>query len=251
MKMQIQVRVDAPNPTYAAMVLEQFGGANGELKAALQYLVQSFGVTDRVVRDLLMDISTEELNHLELVGTLVSKFLSPIHRGTDDGTADPRLQRAADMWRGADSTVQKMLILGGGGPLVTDAAGVPFSGTYINSTGDLVADLASDIAAELRAKRVYEILYREIHDRGARQMFDFLIQREEQHSSLFMEARERTQDMGVTRDFQDTRFSRRYPEFSSPRDDHERFRYGRQSEPLHGPSDPDEVRVNLAHMPRR
>jgi len=249
--LMVPVRVDEPNPRYAAMVLEQFGGANGELKACLQYMIQSFGVQDLVIRDLLLDISTEEISHLELVGTLISKLLAPVHRATADGSLDPRLGRAADMWRNADSTVQKMLVVGGGGPLLTDSAGVPFSGDFINSTGDLAADIASDIAAELRAKSVYENLYREVHDRGARELFDFLIQREETHSTLFIEARERTRDLGVTRDARDTPFSHRYPALSTPSVGHDVFETTRGRRPIHGPLEEDEVRVNLARMPGR
>ena len=245
----VPVQVDQPNAGYAAILLEQFGGANGELKAALQYFVQSFGAQDPSTRDLLLDISTEELSHLEVVGTLISQFLAPIHTGTVDGTADPRLQREADGLRGQSSTLQKALVLGGGGPMAIDSSGSPFTGNFINSTGDVVANLASDIAAELRAKRVYEMLYREIPDRGARQAIEFLLEREEAHAALFTEARERTQDVGVMRDFHDKPFSRRYPDLQQPSSQNaERFEASRGLPPIRGPITADEVRVNLARV---
>jgi Mn-containing catalase len=244
----IPVRVDRPSPQHAAAVLEQFGGANGELKACLQYFVQSFGVGDRRVRDLLMDISTEEISHLELVGTAVSQLLAPVHYGTPDGTADPTMRVQGDALRSASSTAAKALVLGGGGPLVTDSAGVPFTGAFINATGDLVADLSSDLASELRAKRVYEMLHREVVDRGAREVFDFLIQREETHASLFREALEMVQDLGVTRQYGDTELSHRYPALSAPCDNERYFRTSRGTEPIRGPLGPQEVRVGLPKL---
>jgi len=245
----IPVQVDAPHAGYAANLLEQFGGANGELTACLQYFVQSFGAQDPSTRDLLLDISTEEISHLEVVGTLISQFLAPIHAGTVDGTADPRMQREADGLRGANSTLQKALVLGGGGPMAVDSSGTPFSGSVISSTGDVVANLASDVAAELRAKRVYEMLYREIPDRGARQAIEFLLEREEAHAALFKEAMERTQDVGVMRDFHDKPFSRRYPDLQQPSSRNaERFEASRSFPPIQGPLTADEVQLNLAQV---
>lgn len=247
-ELMISVSVDAPNRHYAALALEQFGGANGELKACLQYLVQSFGVSNPIVRDLLMDISTEEISHLELVGTVVAQFLAPVRGATADGTAEVRMQGEADALRHADATAAKARILGGGGPMPVDCAGSPFSGTYINSTGDLVADLSSDFASELRAKHVYEMLHREIPDRGAREVFDFLIQREEAHSALFHEALERTRDLGVMREYKDTDLSRRYPELSRPGGNAHHFETAQGTTPIRGPLEVAEVRVGLARF---
>lgn len=245
-ELMIPVAVQSPSRHHAAMVLEQFGGANGELKACLQYFIQSFGVTDPQVKDLLMDISTEEISHLELVGTVVSQFLAPVQTGTSDGMADPRMHVEADALRHANATAAKALVLGGGGPILTDSSGTPFTGAFIHSTGDLVADLSSNFAAEMRAKRVYEMLHREIPDRGAREVFDFLIQREEAHSALFHEALERTHDLGVTRAYRDTPLSRRYPALSRPCHEGHPFQICEGTEPIRGPLDAPEVRVGLA-----
>jgi len=195
-----------------------------------------------------MDISTEEISHLELVGTTISQLVAPVHQGTTDGTADPSMQREAHALQNANATAAKALVLGGGGPPVTDSAGVPFTGAFINSTGDLVADLSSDLAAELRAKRVYEMLHRQVADRGAREVFDFLIQREETHASLFKEALEMVQDLGVMRQFGDTELSHRYPALSTPCDNERYFRTSRGTEPIRGPLGRPEVRVGLAQL---
>jgi Mn-containing catalase len=72
-KLMYTVRVDAPDPKFGNMLLEQFGGANGELAAAMQYSIQGLNCDDAERKDLLMDIGTEELSHLEIVGTLASR----------------------------------------------------------------------------------------------------------------------------------------------------------------------------------
>ncbi len=245
----IPVQVDAPNAGYASLMLEQFGGANGELTACLQYFVQSFGVTDPSTRDLLVDVSTEEMGHLEVVGTLIAQFLAPLRTGTTDGTADPVVQRNADAMRSASATVQKAILCAGGGPMLSDTAGTPFTGSFVSATGDLVADLASDVAGELRAKRVYEMLYREIPDRGARQAIEFLLEREEAHAAFFKEAGERTQDLGVMRNYLDRPFSRRYPDLQQPSSQNAtRFEAAQGFPPIRGPLNGDEVQVNLARL---
>jgi Mn-containing catalase len=71
------VRVDEPDPKFGNMLLEQFGGANGELAAAMQYSVQGINCENPGIKDLLMDIGTEELSHLEVIGTLARMHLKP------------------------------------------------------------------------------------------------------------------------------------------------------------------------------
>ncbi|MFZ3580445.1 manganese catalase family protein [Virgibacillus sp. DJP39] len=222
------VNVKGPNPAFAAAVLEQFGGANGELKACLQYFAHSFTTKDPVIRDLLLDISTEEISHLEMVGECITQLMG----GTD---VDPNVmgsgeqtmrQEGATMGNAngylnqiinQNSTVQKSVYLGGHGPDFIDSSGTPFTGNYINTVGDLMADLQSDLAAELRARKVYEELHRHVTDPGAREMFDFLVQREEAHALLFKEAIERVADMqggGFEKSFGDKQYSKLYPELS-------------------------------------
>lgn len=250
--LEIPVQVTEPNPYYAGMVLEQFGGANGELKACLQYFTQSFGVENPILRDLLMDISTEEISHLELVGTVISQFLAPLRQevARHPSSSERLAQREADALTHAGGTAHKAFVLGGGGPLLADSSGTPFTGNFINSTGDLAADISSDFAAELRAKHVYEMLHRAIPDRGARDVFDFLIQREEAHSALFKEALEMAEDLGVRRHRQqDTEFSCRYPALSKPGSEGAPFNNVTAGKPpIRGPLTADQVRVGLAEF---
>ena len=88
-KLMYTVRVGAPDPTFGNMLLEQFGGANGELAAAMQYSIQGLNCDDLERKDLLMDIGTEELSHLEIVGALARLHLKPMKFNREDAEADP------------------------------------------------------------------------------------------------------------------------------------------------------------------
>jgi Mn-containing catalase len=194
-----EVKVERPNPQYAAMLLEQVGGANGELKAAMQYISQSFRIKDPAIKDLFLDIGAEELSHLEMVSTMVNML--------NDHDVDASQQ---------DSGTIEAHVLYGLNPALTNASGYPWNATYVNATGDLVADLLSNMAAEQRAKVVYEYLYRQIDDRGVRHTIDFLLNREEAHNALFREALEKVRDTGSNRDFGTTEDAQYYFNLSTP-----------------------------------
>jgi Mn-containing catalase len=178
---------------------EQLGGPNGELKAALQYISQSFRVQDPAIKDLFLDIGTEELSRMEMVAETINLLqgAEPDARRAYVGSVEPH-------------------VLGGLSPMLSDASGNPWIAAYVNVTGDIAADLLSNIAAEQRAKVVYEYLHRQIHDNGVRETIDFLLNREEAHNGLFREALNRMQDQGSNRDFGVTKDSRLYFDLSTP-----------------------------------
>lgn len=153
-----EVKVDAPNPNYAAMMQEQLGGANGELKAAMQYLSQSFRINDPQVRDLFLDIASEELSHMEMVATTVNLLNGHELNAKDASTGNVEAH-----------------VLTGLTPALTNASGYLWTAAYVNETGDLAADILSDIAAEERAKVVYQYLYRQIDDKGVKETIDFCL----------------------------------------------------------------------------
>ncbi len=179
------VKVEGPNPQYATMLQEQLGGPQGEMKAATQYITQSFRIKDPAIRDLFMDIAAEELGHMEMVATAVNML-----NGHDIDTAS--VPPAGNV---------EAMVLTGLSPYLSNASAVPFTAAYVNVTGDLPADILSNIAAEQRAKVVYEYLHRQINDRHVREMIDFLLNREEAHNTLFREAFGRIQDSGSNRDW--------------------------------------------------
>lgn len=193
------VRVEKPNPQYAVLLQEQLGGANGELKAAMQYMSQSFRIKDAAIKDLFMDIAAEELSHMEMVATTINML-----NGHD-----------VDSQQVAAGEIQSHVLLGLN-PGLINASGYSWVADYVTVTGDLCADLLSNIASEQRAKVVYEYLHRQIEDKYVRETIDFLLNREEAHNALFREAFNRVQDSGSNRDFGVTEDSRLYFNLSTP-----------------------------------
>src|SRR3981081_4235621 len=172
-KLMFTVRVDEPDVRFGNMLLEQFGGANGELAAAMQYSIQGLNCEDPERKDLLMDIGTEELSHLEIVGTLARMHLKPTKSDRDAAPADPRIA-----------------IAGGGGVNLFNSQGNPWTADYLKVTGELDVDLRSNIAAEARAKIVYERLIDFCDDQGTKDALQFLMTREITHMMAFTAALE-------------------------------------------------------------
>lgn len=174
-RMMYAVRVDQPNPQFATMLLEQFGGPNGELAAAMRYFTQAWADPDPARRDMLLDIATEELSHLEMVGQTLVQLL----KGSPGAEVD-EVEKFVEM-----SLTSGPTILGGGGPRLTDSMGTPWTAASIDSLGQPEADLRSDIAAEARAKIVYERLIKLCDDAGCKDTLTFLMTREIAHQKMF------------------------------------------------------------------
>ncbi len=193
------VAVERPNPQYAALLQEQLGGANGELKAAMQYMAQSFRIKDPEIKDLFLDIAAEELGHMEMVAQTINLL-----NGHDvDTSAVP------------NGEIQSHVLLGLS-PGLINASGYSWTGDYVTVTGDLCADLLSNIASEQRAKVVYEYLYRQIDDKKVKETIDFLLNREEAHNAMFQEAFNKVQRTGSNRDFGTTKAAKMYFSMSEP-----------------------------------
>lgn len=170
-KLMFTVRVGTPDPRFGNMLLEQFGGANGELAAAMQYSIQGINCENMACKDLLMDIGTEELSHLEVIGTLARMHLKPMKSSADAALSDPLIA-----------------IAGGGGVGLRDSMGNAWTADFLKITGDLPVDLRSNIAAEARAKIVYERLINFCDDPGTKEALQFLMTREITHMRAFMQA---------------------------------------------------------------
>jgi Mn-containing catalase len=194
--LQFDARVSHPDPRFAQMLLDQFGGGNGELKAAMQYFVQAFGCRraypDKY--DLLMDVATEEFSHLEIVGATITMLLEGVNGQVKDA-AEGNL--VAQMGNGSAKKKDvigmamdnpRFLIESGGGPMVTDSLGVPWTGAFVNANGDLTVDLRSNIGAETRAKIVYERLLQFTDDPYVQDSLRFLMTREIAHFQQFSAA---------------------------------------------------------------
>ena len=194
-----EVKVERPNPQYAVLMQEQLGGGNGELKAARQYLSQSFRVKDPELKDLFLDIAAEELSHMEMVAQTINLL-----NGHDVN------------YEGVEAGEIETHVLSGLAPFLINLSGAPWTADYVTVTGDLVADLLSNIASEQRAKVVYEYLYRQIDDKYVRETIDFLLNREEAHNALFRDALNKVKNTGSNKDFGITEDSKLYFDLSSP-----------------------------------
>jgi Mn-containing catalase len=209
-ELQFNARVSKPDPKFATLLLEQFGGANGELKAAMQYFVQAFSCRQPYPDkyDMLMDIATEEFSHLEIVGATIQMLLGPVPAEMKDAS------NSKDLEKGFESSGLAKLVTGGKagkegfiheamsnplflteapGPQVTNSVGVPWSGYYVNANADLTVDLRSNIAAESRAKIVYEYLMQFTDDPLVKESLSFLMTREITHMQVFTAALETVQ----------------------------------------------------------
>lgn len=194
-----EVKVERPNPYYAALLTEQLGGPQGELKAALQYMAQSFRIKDAEIKDLFMDIAAEELSHMEMISTTINLL-----NGHDLNA------------QAVEAGHVESQVLTGLNPALTNASGYLWTAAYVNVTGDLPADLLSNIAAEQRAKVVYEYLHRQINDKYVRDTIDFLLNREEAHNTLFRKAFNQVQGTGSTQDWGVDENARLYFDLSTP-----------------------------------
>lgn len=164
----VPVDVKKPDPRFGQYLLEQFGGATGELTAALMYWVQSFHVTDAGIRDMLQDIAIEEFSHLEMVGKLIEQHTRKLDQ--KDVYASP------------------LFHIRGVGPHFVDSQGNAWSACYINEGGNVVRDLRADIAAEAGARQTYEALIKMSTDTGTTKVLTHLLTREITHTSMFMAA---------------------------------------------------------------
>jgi Mn-containing catalase len=185
-RLQYTVRVAEPNPGLANLLLEQFGGAQGELAAASRYFTQALSEDDPGRKDLLMDIATEELSHLEVIGSIIVM----LNKGAKGKMAEG-VEKEGQLYRdingaGNDSHITSLLY-GAGSPL-TNSAGVPWTAAYVDTIGEPTADMRSNIAAEARAKIVYERLMNVTDDPGVKEALGFLMTREIAHQLSFEKA---------------------------------------------------------------
>ena len=164
----VPVEVGTPDARFGQYLLEQFGGATGELTAALQYWVQAFHVTSPAIRDMLQDIAIEEFSHLEMVGKLIVQHTSKI-----------------DQTPVYDAPLFQMK---GVGPHLVDSHGSAWTAAYVNEGGNVVRDLRANIAAEAGARQTYEALIKRCDDEGTRKTLVHLLTREITHAQMFMSA---------------------------------------------------------------
>lgn len=202
-ELQFNARVSEPDPAFATLLLEQFGGANGELAAALRYFVQAFGAKNPYPDkyDLLMDIATEEFSHLEIVGATIQMLLTGINGDLKNAADNSEIMQLLKGKAAKENMIHtgmvapQLLVGSAGGPCYMNSQGVPWTAAYINgdAQGDLTSDLRSDIGAETRAKLMYEYLLQFTNDPYVKDTLHFLMAREVAHFQMFEAALETIQ----------------------------------------------------------
>lgn len=223
--LQFNARVSKPDPAFANILLEQFGGENGELAAAMQYFTQAFGAKqphpDKY--DMLMDIATEEFSHLEIVGATIQMLLKGVNGELKDAADSSEIMQVLDGKAAKENIIHAALnanpqfpIITGGGPTLRNSQGIPWCASYIHSNGDLTVDLRSNLASESRAKLVYEHLMKFTEDPYVKDTLSFLMTREVAHYKMFEAALDSIQPNfppGVLQ--ADPRFTQQYFNFST------------------------------------
>ena len=177
-KLQFPIRIKNPNPKMAQIIMSQYGGPDGELGASLRYLSQRFSMPNEISKATLNDIGTEELSHLEMIGTIVYQLTRNL---------TPEEIKA--------SGFDKYFVDHNKGIYPASAAGVPWTAAYIQSKADVIADLTEDLAAEQKARATYDNILRLADDPDVIEPIKFLREREVVHFQRFGEALRSVQDM--------------------------------------------------------
>ena len=175
--LQYPVKIDKPNPRLASIIISQFGGPDGEQSASLRYLSQRYSMPYDEQRGLLTDIGTEELGHLEMVGTIIHQLTRNLK---DSQIKDPSFAPYF-----VDHTV---------GVYPTSASGFPWSAASMQVKGDPIADLTEDLAAEQKARVTYDNILRLSDDPDVNDVIKFLREREVVHFQRFGEAIEKLRE---------------------------------------------------------
>ena len=183
-KLQYPVNIKNPNPALAKVIVSQLGGPDGELGAALRYLNQRYAAPCREVQAVLSDIGTEELSHMEMIGTILYQ-----------------LTRNLSMKEIKESGFDVYFVDHTTGVYPIAASGVPFTAATFQSTGDALADLSEDLAAEQKARVTYDNILRPADDPDVREPIKFLRAREIVHFQRFGEAQRMVQEMLDSKNF--------------------------------------------------
>ncbi|MDD6022886.1 MAG: manganese catalase family protein [Oscillospiraceae bacterium] len=172
-RLQFPIKIEKPNPKLASIIISQYGGPDGELGASLRYLSQRFSMPNSRLKALLTDIGTEELSHLEMVGTLVHQ-----------------LTRNLDEEQIKDSSFAPYFVDHTVGVFPTAASGFPWTAASIGVKGDPITDLTEDMGAEQKARTTYDNILLLSDDPDVNRVIKFLRAREVVHFQRFGEALE-------------------------------------------------------------
>jgi Mn-containing catalase len=193
-RLQFEAKPDSPDPVYARRLQELIGGAFGEMTVTMQYLFQGWNCRmEGKYKDLLMDVATEEIGHVEMLATMVARLLegAPSEVTAEAVEGDPVL---AAVIGGMDP---QQAIVSGGGPLPADSNGYPWNGRYIVASGNLMADFRANVAAEAHGRLQTARLYNMSDDAGVKNMLRFNLARDTMHQNMWLAAIEQLMEDGL------------------------------------------------------
>lgn len=184
-ELQLEAKPDAPNPLYAKYIQELIGGQYGEMSVAMQYLFQGWSCRgEEKYKDMIMDVATEELGHVEMLATMVARLLedAPIIQQEEVMKQDPTVKAIISGMN------PQHAIVAGLGPRPADSVGNPWSGAYIIASGNLLADFRANLNAESQGRLQVARIYEMIEDKGVRELLSVLLARDSYHQNLWMTA---------------------------------------------------------------
>jgi Mn-containing catalase len=192
--LQFEAKPDQPDPVYAMKLQELLGGAYGEMTVAMQYLFQGWNCRiPGKYKDLILDVGTEELAHVEMLSLMIARLLegAPVETTAKACAGNPVLAAIV----GGQNP--EHAIIGGGGPLLADSTGQAWSGKYIVASGNLYADFHANATAEMQGNLQATRLYNMTDDPGVRNMLRFNIARDTMHQNMWLAALEELRADGL------------------------------------------------------
>jgi Mn-containing catalase len=187
--LSFEARPDGPDAAFARRLQDALGGRFGALTVAHQYLQQ--GWTCRLpgkYRDLLLDVGTEELGHVEMLSTMITRLLQDAPLTASENEDNPA--QCADIY-------SAHLVQAGSGPLLADSNGVPWSGSYVTAGGNLLADFHLNVGVEAQSRLRYARLFQMTGDPGVKQMLRYLLARDTMHQNVWLAAIEELRADGI------------------------------------------------------
>ncbi|HAZ1141850.1 TPA: manganese catalase family protein [Enterococcus faecium] len=181
-ELQFEAKPDRPNPLIAKYLQELIGGQYGEMSVAMQYLFQGWSCRgEEKYKDMLMDIATEEIGHVEMLATMVARLLE----GAPVEDQEAAMQKDPTIGAIISGMNPQHAIVAGLGPRPADSVGNPWSGAYIIASGNLLADFRANLNAESQGRLQVARIYEMIDDRGVKDMLSFLLARDSYHQNLW------------------------------------------------------------------
>lgn len=181
-ELQFEAKPDRPNPLITKYLQELIGGQYGEMSVAMQYLFQGWSCRgEEKYKDMLMDIATEEIGHVEMLATMVARLLE----GAPVEDQEAAMQKDPTIGAIISGMNPQHAIVAGLGPRPADSVGNPWSGAYIIASGNLLADFRANLNAESQGRLQVARIYEMIDDRGVKDMLSVLLARDSYHQNLW------------------------------------------------------------------